>query len=93
MFKLLPESKYLSEMLCILIEHSLVIYVQIMRGFRKKKPLSLQEKSFENDSIHIVSDSILKRLKFDYSFSETVSNQKIKFRTIFLVIAYPWRSD
>ena len=34
----------------------------------------------ENDSEDFVSDSIFKRLKFDYSSSETVSNKLIELR-------------
>ena len=39
---------------------------------------------FEKDLVHFVSDSISKRLNFDYSSSETVSNQKIKIENYFL---------
>ena len=39
---------------------------------------------FEKDLVHFVSDSIFKRLNFDYSSSETVSNQKIKIEDYFL---------
>ena len=42
------------------------------------------EKLFEKDLVHFVSDSIFKRLKFDYSSSETVSNLKIKIKNYFL---------
>ena len=38
---------------------------------------------FEKDLVHFVSDSIFKRLNFDYSSSETVSNQKIKIENYF----------
>ena len=44
----------------------------------------LLEKLFEKDVVHFVSDSIFKRLNFDYSSSETVSNQKIKIKNYFL---------
>ena len=51
----------------------------------------------EKDFVHFVSESIFKRLKFDYSSSETVSNQKIRIRTVFLMPVYlpvySWRSD
>ena len=33
---------------------------------------SIQEKKIENDCKHFVSDSIFKRLKFEYSSLETV---------------------
>ena len=36
------------------------------------------------DLVHFVSDSIFKCLNFDYSSSETVSNQKIKITDYFL---------
>ena len=42
------------------------------------------EKLFEKDLAYFVSDSIFKRLKLDYSSSETVSNQKIKIKNYFL---------
>ena len=42
------------------------------------------EKLFEKDLVHFVLDSIFKRLKFDCSSSETVSNQKIKIKNCFL---------
>ena len=49
-----------------------------------EKTLYLLEKLFEKDLVHFVSDSIFKRLKFDYSSSETVSNQTIKNKNYFL---------
>ena len=79
-------------MLYFLTEHTLIIYVQYVIGFQRKTS-SLQEKSFENDSEHFDSDSIFKRLKFDYTSSVTVSNQQIKLRVVFVVTAYSWRSD
>ena len=81
MTQLLPKSKYPTEMLYFLTEHTLNIYVQFILGF-KRKASSLSEKSFENDFEHFVSDSIFKRLKFDYLSSETVSTQQIKLRTL-----------
>ena len=39
---------------------------------------------FEKDLVHFVSDSIFNRLNFDYSSSETVSNQKVKIKNYFL---------
>ena len=67
-------------MLYFLTEHTLIIYVQYIKG-SKRKTLYLLEKLVEKD---FVSDSIFKRLKFDYSSSETVSNQKIKIKNYFL---------
>ena len=87
MLKLLPKSKYPTGMLYFLTEHTVIIYVQFIK-VSKRKTSYLLEKLFEKDLVHFVSDSILKRLKFDYSSSETVSNQKIKLRTIFLMTAY-----
>ena len=43
----------------------------------------LLEILFEKDFVHFVSDSIFKRLNFDYSSSETASNQKIKIKNYF----------
>ena len=83
MFKSLPKSKYPTEMLYFLTEHTLIIYVQYIKGSKRKNSYLL-EKLFEKDLIHFVSDSIFKRLKFDYSSSETVSNQKIKIKNYFL---------
>ena len=83
MFKLLPKSKYLTGRLYYLTEHTLIIYVHYMKG-SKRKSSYLLEKLFEKDSVNFGSDSIFKRLKFDNSFSETVSNQKIKIKNHFL---------
>ena len=69
-------------MLYFLTEHSLIIFVQYIKG-SKRKTLYLLEKLFEKDLVHFVSESIFKRLKFDYSSSETVSNQKIKIQNSF----------
>ena len=82
MFKSLPKSKYPTGMLYFLTEHTLIIYVQYIKG-SKRKISYLLEKLFEKDLVHFVSDSIFKRLKFDYSSSETVSNQKIKIKDRF----------
>ena len=79
MFKLLPKSNYPTGMLNFLTEHTLTIYVQYIKSF-KRKTSYLLEKRFEKDFVHFVSDSIFKRLKFDYSSSETVSNKKIKIK-------------
>ena len=79
MFKLLPKSKYLPEMLYFQTEHSLINYVQSTEGFKGKHSYLL-EKLFEKDLVDSVSDSISKRLKVDYSSSVAVSNQKIKIK-------------
>ena len=76
MFKSLPKCKYQTGMLKFLTEHTLIIYVQYTSY--------LLEKLFEKDLVHFVSDSIFKRLKFDYSSSETVSNQRMKIKNYFL---------
>ena len=76
MFKSIPKSKYPTGMLYFLTEHT-IIYVQYIKG-SKRKTSYLLEKLFEKDYVHLASDSIFKRLNFDYSSSETVSNQKIK---------------
>ena len=70
-------------MLYFLSEHTLITYVQYIKG-SKRKTSYLLEKLFEKDLGHFVSDSIFKRFKFDYSSSETVSNQKIKIKNYFL---------
>ena len=70
-------------MLYFLTEHTLIIYVQHIKGSKRKNSCIL-EKLFEKDIVHFVSDSIFKRLKFDYSSSETVSNQKLKIKNCFL---------
>ena len=71
MFKLLPKSKYPTGMLNFLPEHTLIIFVQYIKN-SKRKTSYLLEKLFEKDLVHFVSDSIFKRLKFDYSSSGTV---------------------
>ena len=70
-------------MLYFLTEHTLIINVQYIKG-SKRKASYLLEKLFEKDLVHFVSDSFFKRLNFDYSSSETVSNQKIKIKNYFL---------
>ena len=77
MFKSLPKSKYPTAMLYFLTEHTLIIYVQYIKG-SKRITSYLLEKLFEKDVVHFISDNIFKCLKFDYSSSETVSDQKIK---------------
>ena len=39
---------------------------------------------FEKSLVYLVSDSIFKRLNFDYSSFENVSNPKIKIKNYFL---------
>ena len=92
MFKSLSKSKYPTGLLYFLTEHTFIIYVQYIKR-SKRKTSYLLEKLFEKDLVHFVSDSIFKRLKFDYSASETVLNQKIKIKNWFLMTAYFWRSD
>ena len=87
MFKLLQKSKYPSEMLSFLAEHTLIIYVQFIIG-SKRKTSPLLEKQFENDFDHFVSDSIFKRLIFDYSSSETFFNPANKVKSYFLGDCY-----
>ena len=70
-------------MFYFLTEHTLIIYEQYIKG-SKRKTSYLLEKLFEKDLVHFVSDSIFKRLNFDYSSSETVSNQKLKIKNYFL---------
>ena len=84
MFKTFPKSKYPTGMLYFLTEHTVSIYVQFIKG-SKRKTSYLLEKLFKKDLVHFVSDSIFKRLKFDYSSSETVSNRKIKIKNYFLI--------
>ena len=83
MIKTLPKSKYPTGMLYFLTEHTLITHAQYIKG-SKRKTLYLLEKLFEKDLVHFVSDSNFKRLKLDYSSSETVSNQKIKIKNYFL---------
>ena len=87
MFKSLPKRNYPTRMLYFLTEHTLIIYVQYVKD-SKRKTLYLLEKLFEKDLVHFISDSIFKRLKLDYSSSETVSNQKIKLKNCFLMTVY-----
>ena len=83
MFKSLPKGKYSTGMLYFLTQHTLIIYVQYIKGSTRKTS-NLLEKLIEKDLVHFVSNCIFKRLKFDYSSSETVSNQKIKNKNYFL---------
>ena len=75
MFKLLLKIKYLTGIIYVLTEQTLIIYEQNIKG-SKRKTSYLLEKLFEKELVHFFSDSIFKRLKFDYSSSETVSNRK-----------------
>ena len=94
MFKLLLKRNYPSRMFYFLIEHTLIIYVQYIKGSKRKTSYVLEE-SFEKDLVHFVSDSIFKRLKFDCSSSETC----LLFRELFarwLLVSgdqtNPWKS-
>ena len=55
MFKSLPESKYPTGIFYFLTEHTLLIYVQYIKGSRRKT-LYLLEKLFEKDLVHFESD-------------------------------------
>ena len=92
MFKSLPKIKYPAGMHYFLTEQTLIIYVQYIISSKRKTSYFL-EKLFEKDLVHFVSDNNFKRLRFDYSSLETVSNRKIKLSTAFLMTAYFWRSD
>ena len=83
MFESLPKSKYPTGMLFFLTEHTLIIYVQYIKGSKRKK-IYLLEKLFERDLLHFLSNSIFKCLKIDYSSSETVSKKRIKNKNYFL---------
>ena len=83
MFKSLPKSKYPTGMLYFLTEHTFIIYVQYTKRSERKTSYLL-EKLFEKDLVQFASDSIFKRLNFDYSSLETVSNQKIQIKNLFL---------
>ena len=48
-------------MLCFLTQHTLIIYVQFISGINGLTS-SIQAISFENDSKHYFSDSILKAI-------------------------------
>ena len=82
MFKSLLKSKFPTGMLYFLTEHTLIIYVQCIKC-SKRKTSYLLEKLSEKDLVHLVSDSIFKRLKFVFSSSEPVPNQKIKVELFF----------
>ena len=82
MFRLLPKCKYQTGMLYFLAEHTLIIYVQYVKG-SKRKTSYLLEKWYKKDLVHLVSDSVLKRLKFDYSSSETVSKPENNIKNCF----------
>ena len=83
MFKSLPKRKYPTRVLYFLTEHTLIIYVQYIKGSMRKTSYFL-EKLFEKDLVYFISDSIFKRLKFDYLSSEILSKQKIKINNYFL---------
>ena len=58
MFKLLLNSNNQSRMFYFLTEHTLIIYVQYIKGSKRKTSYIL-DKLFEKDLVHLVSDSIL----------------------------------
>ena len=89
MFKLLPKSKYPAGMLYFFIRTYFNYLCTIYKRFKRKTSYVL-EKLFEKDLVNFVSDSIFKCLNFDYSSSETVSDQK---KNYFLMTVYSWRSD
>ena len=55
MFKLLPKSIYPTGMLYFLTEHTLIIYVQYIKGSNRKTSYLL-ELLFEKDIVHFVSE-------------------------------------
>ena len=83
MFKSLSKSKYPTGMLYFLTEHTLIIYVQYIKGSKRKKIISFREIVREKFSTFRFRQHF-KCLKFDHSSSETVSNQKIKIKKYFL---------
>ena len=81
MFQLLPESKYPTEIGCFLTEHALIFYIGILTGSRKKS--SLQEKNIrERVKFFLFRQNFETIILFDYSSSDTVSNQQIKLRFV-----------
>ena len=70
-------------MLYFLTEHILIIYVQYIKRFQEKNFISFREIVRERFSTFRFREHF-KRLKFDYSSSETVLNQKIKVKNYFL---------
>ena len=56
MFKSLPKSKYPTGILYFLTEHTLIVYVQYIKGSKRKSSFLL-EILFEKDLVHFVSDS------------------------------------
>ena len=82
MFKLLLKSNYPSRIFFSNRSHFNYLCT-IYKRFQEKNFIYFRE-FVEKDLVHFVSDSIFKRLKFDCSSSETVSNQKIKIKNCFL---------
>ena len=70
-----PKSKYPTRMHYFQTEHTLITYVQYVEGSNRKTSYLL-EKLPEKDLIHFVSDSIFKRLKFDYSSQRLIQTRK-----------------
>ena len=58
MFKLLLKSNYPSRMFYFLTEHTLTIYVQYIKGSKRKTSYIL-EKLFEKDLVHFVQTAFL----------------------------------
>ena len=77
MFKSLPNSKHQTGML-----YFFNFLCTIYKRFQEKIFICIREIVRERFRT-FVSESIFKRLKFDYSFSETVSNKKIKSKNYF----------
>ena len=82
MYKLLPKSKYPTEMLYFQTEHTLIIYVQFILGPKRK-----------TSSLSGVSDSIFQTLKIWLLIFRDCFNSDNRLRAIFLVTAYFWRSE
>ena len=64
MFKSLPKSKNSTGMLYFLTEHTLIMHLQYIKGF-KRKTSYLLDRLFEKNLVHFVSDSILNALTTD----------------------------
>ena len=94
MFKSLPVSKYPTRMLYYLTEHNLIIYVQNIKGSKRKKNFISFREIVRENLVHFVSESIFKRLELDFSSSYTVSKQKIKIKRLLISgdQTNPWKS-
>ena len=85
MFKSLPNSKYPTGILYFLTEHTLIIYVQYIKGSKRKHIISFREIFRERFSIFRFSQHF-KRLNFEYPSSEAVSIKTVFDDCIFLEI-------